>query len=75
MFTQTRIYRKGTQLLKRDKNQSNNYITESASWLLTKESRIKFIDSITAAQIFYTWAPKWEISSKLEKLKNHLKHS
>lgn len=31
MFTQTRIYRKGTQFLKRDKNQSNNYITESAS--------------------------------------------
>lgn len=75
MFTQTRIYRKGTQLLNRDKNQRNNYITVSASLLLTEESRIKFIDSITTAQISYTWAPKWEINSKLEKLKNHLKHS
>lgn len=54
MFTQTMIYRKGTQLLNRDKNQRNNYITVSASLLLTEESRIKFIDSITAAQIFYT---------------------
>lgn len=55
MFTQTRIYRKGTQLLNRDKNQGKNInITVSASLLLTEESRIKFIDSITAAQIFYT---------------------
>lgn len=54
MFTQTRIYRKGTQLLNRDKNQRNNYITVSASLLLTEESRIKFIDSIATAQISYT---------------------
>lgn len=43
----------------RGKNQSNNDMTVSASWFPTEESSVKFIDSISPAQMPNKWAPKW----------------